>query len=90
MRNKLELTGLLPALGNLLSFSTFGDRKIAGLWFASGISTQAGTMVYIYILVFLLGRMGGGLPTWENPPSRPSPNKFLFKLINLKEKVSEG
>ena len=41
------------------SFSaTRVTEKIAEFWFARGISTQAGTIVYI--LVFLLGRMKGG------------------------------
>ena len=91
MSNTLELSELFVCLGQLIKFfNASGDRKIAELWFARGISTLAGTMVCI--LVFLLGRIGEALPpaenlfippTWENPPSRPSPNKFLsfkFKL----------
>ena len=75
MSNTLELTGLFVCLGQL----------IAGLWFARGISTQAGTMVYIYILVFLLGWMGEALPptenlfippTWENTLVDPLPTYF--------------
>ena len=73
------------------SFSVaLGTKKNDGLWFASGASTQAGTMVYI--LVFLLGRMGGGpshqlkICLFSPPPPEPgkippvdplSPNFYL-------------
>ena len=86
MSNTLELSELFVCLGQLIKFfSTSGDRKIAGLWFARGISTPAGTMVYIYWFSYWEG-LGQAFPpaenlfispTCENPPSRPSPNKFL-------------
>ena len=86
MSNTLELSELFVCLGQLIKFfSTSGDRKIPGLWFGRGISTPAGTMVYIYWFSYWEG-LREALPpaenlfippTWENPPSRPSPNKFL-------------
>ena len=48
------------ALGNLLSFLVpRGLEKITGLWFAREISTQTGTMVYVYWLSYWeeLGRL---------------------------------
>ena len=73
------------AWGNLLSFSVpWGTEKITESRFAKGISTQAGAMVYhgifiykyIYILVFLLGKIGWG--------ARGRPVKTLFvSVFNL-------
>ena len=60
MSNTLELSGLFFALGNLLSFLVpRGLEKITGLWFAREISTQTGTMVYVYWLSYWeeLGRL---------------------------------
>ena len=82
------------------SFSVaLGTKKNDGLWFASGASTQAGTMVYI--LVFLLGRMGGGPShqlkiclfspppwTWKNSPSRSPLTKFLSSPISHQRLIS--
>ena len=69
---KLELyIGIIRffvCLGQLIKFfSTSGDRKIAGLWFARGISTQGGTMVYIYWFSYWEG-WGEALPPAENSP----------------------
>ena len=65
MSNTLELTGIFVCLRQL----------IAGLWFARGISTQAGTMVYIYI-GFPTG-MDGGRPSHQlKICSFPSPGKI--------------
>ena len=67
MSNTLELSGLFVCLGQLIKFfSTSRDRKIAGLWFARGVSTQAGT---IYI-GFPTGKDGGGGGGGGPPTSR--------------------
>ena len=90
MSNTLELSGLFVCLGQLIKFfSTSRDRKIAGLWFARGVSTQAGT---IYI-GFPTGKDGGGRPSHQQkicsfpppgkiPPVGPLPTNFYPLYID--------
>ena len=44
----MQYNGIIRAfclpMGLVKFFSALGDRKIAGLWFARGVSTQTGTM----------------------------------------------
>ena len=62
MSNTLELSGLFVCLGQLIKFfSTSGDRKVAGLWFARG-SVHRLALWCIYI-GFPTGKDGGGPPT---------------------------
>ena len=39
-------------VGNYEAFQYFGDRKIAGQWFAKGVGTQTGTVVYMMMSCF--------------------------------------
>ena len=63
MGNTLEFSVLFVCL----SFSVPpGTEKIAGLWFARVVSTQAGTVVYIYIGFPTVKDGGRPLPQAEN------------------------
>ena len=64
------------AWGNLLSFLVpWGTEQITELWLARGISTQAGTM--IYILVFLLLKFAH-FPHLGKSLSRPSSHQIFI------------
>ena len=86
MSDTLQLSELFVCFGQLIRFfSTSGDRKIAGLWFVWGISTPAGTMVYIYWFSYWEG-LGEVLPPAENlfipppgkiPPVDPLPTSLV-------------